>query len=75
MLGAWPTAGYEFAHSRAVVDGRFVGLALDQHLQHLQTDARIESWLDLIVPSLGLAPANDAGSDRTATVSLAGEAR
>lgn len=34
------------------VDGRFVGLALDQHLQHLLTDARIDAWLDQVLPLL-----------------------
>ena len=29
MVGEWPTTGYEFTHSEAVVDGKFVGLALD----------------------------------------------
>lgn len=39
-----------------MVDGRFVGLALDQHLQHLLTDQRIETWLDQVVPLLCETP-------------------
>jgi flavodoxin I len=59
MLGAWPVEGYEFKQSRAVHDGHFLGLALDQHLQHLLTDQRIEAWLDDLAPRLlaDLAPA------------------
>ena len=52
MVGDWPTDGYEFKRSKAVRNGRFVGLALDQHLQHLLTDERIAAWLDQVVPRL-----------------------
>jgi flavodoxin I len=52
MVGGCGTEGYEFKRSLAVVDGRFVGLALDQHLQHLQTDRRIDAWLDEVLPLL-----------------------
>jgi flavodoxin I len=54
MIGDCTTEGYQFNHSRAVIDGRFIGLALDQHLQHLLTDQRIDSWLDEIEPQLGV---------------------
>ena len=62
MLGAWPVEGYEFKQSRAVHDGHFLGLALDQHLQHLLTDQRIEAWLDDLAPRL-LAVLAPAGLD------------
>jgi flavodoxin I len=52
LVGGFGTAGYEFKRSRAVVDGRFVGLPLDQNLQHLLTDARIDAWLDEVLPLL-----------------------
>jgi flavodoxin I len=52
MVGGSPTAGFEYNSSRAVVGDRFVGLALDQHLQHLLTDQRIADWLDEVVPLL-----------------------
>lgn len=52
IVGGSPTAGFEFNSSRAVVGDRFIGLALDQHLQHLLTDQRIDDWLDEIVPLL-----------------------
>lgn len=57
LIGASPTEGFTFNKSLAVVDGRFVGLALDQHLQHLLTDERIDAWLDDIVPAMGLEQA------------------
>ncbi|MET0066015.1 MAG: flavodoxin [Candidatus Thiodiazotropha sp.] len=52
LVGSSPTEGFEFTSSRAVVEGRFIGLALDQHLQHLLTDERIDTWLDEITPLL-----------------------
>lgn len=51
-MGGCDTEGYEFQPSKAVVDGRFVGLALDQHLL---TDERIAAWLDEILPELHLS--------------------
>ncbi|MET0091636.1 MAG: flavodoxin [Candidatus Thiodiazotropha sp.] len=52
LVGSSPTEGFEFTSSRAVVDERFIGLALDQHLQHLLTDERIDTWLDEVTPML-----------------------
>jgi flavodoxin I len=49
LIGGCSTEGYEFNHSKSVVDGRFIGLVLDQHLQHLLTELRIDSWLDEIL--------------------------
>ena len=50
LIGEWPTDGYEFNDSRAVKDGKFVGLALDEDRQPELTDDRIATWL----ASLGL---------------------
>lgn len=52
LVGGIDASGFELKRSRAVVDGRFVGLALDQHLQHRLTDARIDAWLDEVLPRL-----------------------
>jgi flavodoxin I len=52
LVGGIDVTGFEFKRSAAVVDGRFIGLALDQHLQHLLTDARIDAWLDEVLPLL-----------------------
>ncbi|MFT3931111.1 MAG: flavodoxin [Spongiibacteraceae bacterium] len=54
IVGAWPTDGYEFEHSEAVVDGKFVGLALDLDNQSGLTDQRIDAWLKLIAADFGL---------------------
>jgi flavodoxin I len=59
IVGSWSTEGYQFEHSHAVIDNRFVGLVLDQRSQPGLTDNRIELWLTqvtpLLLPSLGLA--------------------
>ncbi len=52
VIGAWPASGYEYQASRAVVDGQFVGLALDEKNQGALTDDRIEQWLALVKPGL-----------------------
>ncbi|MEJ2455102.1 MAG: flavodoxin [Candidatus Thiodiazotropha sp.] len=55
MIGTSPIDGFEFKQSRAVEQDHFIGLALDQHLQHLLTDQRIEAWLDQVVPLMSEA--------------------
>ena len=52
LVGAVSTDGYTFDASEAVVDGKFVGLALDQDNESHLTDSRIAAWLDQIKPSL-----------------------
>ena len=54
VVGAWPTDGYEFEHSEAVVDGKFLGLALDLDNQSGQTEARLDAWLSIIAPEFNL---------------------
>ncbi|MCW8328340.1 flavodoxin FldA [Photobacterium sp. SDRW27] len=48
LVGQWPTDGYEFNDSRAVKDGKFVGLALDEDRQPELTDDRIATWLNTL---------------------------
>jgi flavodoxin I len=52
IVGAWDIEGYEFEHSQSVVDGRFVGLVLDQQAQPLLTEQRIDDWLKQVTPRL-----------------------
>jgi len=54
IVGAWPTDGYTFNTSQAVVDDQFVGLALDLDNQADQTDTRLAAWLALIAPAFDL---------------------
>ena len=54
VVGAWPTSGYNFSVSQAVIDDNFVGLALDQDIQPELTAERLDAWLKLIAPEFGL---------------------
>ncbi|AKJ64849.1 flavodoxin [Kiritimatiella glycovorans] len=55
VVGACATDGYEFSESRAVVDGQFVGLVLDDDNQAGQTDARIAAWVTQLKQELGMS--------------------
>lgn len=52
LVGAVPTDGYSFDESDSVVDGKFVGLALDEDNESDKTDERIASWVDAVKPLL-----------------------
>lgn len=52
VVGAWPTEGYVFEVSQAVVDGCFVGLALDNDNQADLTESRVDAWLEQVTPTL-----------------------
>lgn len=55
IIGDWSTDGYVFTDSKAVVDGRFVGLTIDNHSQGLLTESRLDDWLAAIKPGLTAA--------------------
>ena len=50
LVGEVSTDGYQFEASEAVVDGKFVGLALDNDNFEDLTDIRITSWIEQIQP-------------------------
>ena len=52
IIGAVATDGYTFDDSESVVDGKFVGLALDEVNEDSKTDERIDNWVAEIKPSL-----------------------
>lgn len=52
VIGEVSTDGYTFDGSGAVVDGKFVGLALDETNEADKTDERIDAWLEQIKPLL-----------------------
>lgn len=54
IVGAWPTDGYTFDVSQSIIDGKFVGLAIDQDIQPELTAERVDAWLKLIAPDFGL---------------------
>lgn len=46
FVGAWPTDGYNFSTSKGVVDGKFLGLGIDEDNQKDLTEERIEKWVE-----------------------------
>ncbi len=52
IVGAVDTADYTFDDSTAVVNGKFVGLPLDDVNEDNKTDDRIDAWVKAITPDL-----------------------
>lgn len=50
FIGHTSTDGYEFDDSKAVQDGEFVGLALDENNQSELTQTRVSQWVEQIKP-------------------------
>lgn len=48
FIGAVSTDGYSYDSSTAVVDDKFVGLALDEMNEYDQTDSRMDAWIESI---------------------------
>ncbi len=53
-VGQWPTIGYEFNESKAVQNGKFVGLALDEDNQPELTESRISTWVAQVKMAFGV---------------------
>ena len=52
VIGFTETDGYDFLESTAIIDGKFVGLALDQDTQSGMTEKRVTAWLaELLAPA------------------------
>ncbi|MEI8114612.1 MAG: flavodoxin [Bacteroidia bacterium] len=54
IIGQVDPSGYEFDDSEAVMDGKFVGLPIDEDFESELTDERIANWLKSIKPAFGL---------------------
>jgi flavodoxin I len=44
-VGYWSVDGYDFSDSKAIRDGKFVGLAIDEDNQSDLTNSRIQTWV------------------------------
>jgi flavodoxin I len=53
-VGYWPIDGYDFNESRAVKNGKFVGLALDEDNQSELTEERIKTWVAQLKNEFGI---------------------
>lgn len=54
IVGQTSTDGYDFDESNTVVDGKFVGLVIDEVNQEDLTDSRLEAWAGQIKGDFGL---------------------
>lgn len=53
-FGYWSTGDYDFNESKAVRNGKFVGLAIDEDNQSDLTPTRIKSWVAQVKSEFGL---------------------
>ncbi len=52
FIGAVPDAGYTYGSSVSVIDGNFVGLAIDEMNESDKTEERVSSWTDRLKADL-----------------------
>ena len=52
IIGECDTDNYEFNESQAVVNGKFVGLPIDEDYQEELTDERVDAWLKTILDKM-----------------------
>lgn len=65
LIGYWPTAGYHFEASKALIDEhRFIGLALDEDRQPELTEQRVETWITQICQESSYLSTNQETSGR-----------
>lgn len=54
IVGQWPCDDYDYEYSKTEVDGKFVGLGLDEDNESDKSEERIKQWLELIKPEFGI---------------------
>ena len=54
IIGQVSSDGYEFEASEAIIDGKFIGLPLDEDFEPELTDERLNNWLQQVKPGFGL---------------------
>lgn len=56
MKGYWPVEGYKFEASKALTEdgSQFVGLAIDEDCQNIETAERVERWCQQIITEFDL---------------------
>ncbi len=52
VVGQVDTEAYDFGESRAVIDGQFIGLPLDEDNESNLSAERINNWVELIKPAM-----------------------
>jgi flavodoxin I len=59
FVGAWPTEGYNFSGSKGLVDGKFLGLGIDEDNQKDLTEQRIQTWVEQLRREFQIALVGD----------------
>ncbi len=54
LFGLWPTDEYTFDDSKGLIDGKFLGLVIDEDNEPDKTDDRVSRWVKQIKGELGL---------------------
>jgi flavodoxin I len=54
IVGEVDPSGYEFDESEAVVEGKFIGLPIDEDFEPELTDERVANWVNTLKPAFGL---------------------
>lgn len=54
IVGQVDPSGYEFDESEAIIDGKFIGLPIDEDFEPELTDERVANWVKSIKPAFGL---------------------
>jgi flavodoxin I len=52
LVGCVSDEGYEYNESRAFVDGKFVGLPIDEDFEDDLTEERVDNWLKIVLPEM-----------------------
>jgi flavodoxin I len=52
VVGQVPTDDYTFTDSEAVIDGKFIGLPIDEDYEPEKTPTRIKNWVDQLKKSI-----------------------
>ena len=53
-IGLWSADGYDFEESKAVKNGKFIGLAIDEDNQSELTEERVSKWVAQIKSEFGV---------------------
>jgi flavodoxin I len=54
IVGEVDPSGYEFEESEAIINGKFIGLPVDEDFEPELTDERIFNWINALKPTFGI---------------------
>lgn len=52
IVGEWPNEGYDFTGSESLIDGKFIGLPLDEDNEPEKSEERIQPWLKKVLKEM-----------------------